>query len=80
MYVCECCGKESTDAKKIESCEATDLGLTIEQLQEYREMQWRAESWGAIVSRRNNQENRTGEEKAIRELLEFEKEHAIQTN
>jgi len=77
VFICEQCGKESISRDEIWQCEAADLGLTTQELDLYRTLQGRAESWAAILSRTNNQENRDAEEAVIRELLEFEQEHGI---
>lgn len=78
VYICEYCGKDSTSYGEIERCEASHLNISIGELREYREMQWRAEVWADIVKRSNSQKDRDAENRAILEVKKFEKLHGFE--
>lgn len=78
VYVCEYCGKDSMSYEEIEECEASHLNISIRELREYREMQWRAEVWADIVKRSNSQKDRDAENRAILEVKEFQKLHGFE--
>lgn len=76
-YECERCGRKSNNYNEIYKCEASHTNLTVEELKEYNELKKRAEQWGHILYRTNNQANRDKEDEAIRLVLAFEKKHDI---
>jgi cytochrome c553 len=77
MYECSKCHKKSQVRAKIDECEASHLNITPEELNMYKELKERARLRSYIVYRTNNQENRDLEDAAIKDLLDFEKQHNI---
>ena len=79
-YICETCGTESEDYDKIADCEADHLGLTVQEMLEYRALKQAAKQSCHIVSVNNNQENRDKYDVSVKELITFEKLHGIKSN
>lgn len=77
MYVCETCGFECKDGKEMMKHEASHLGLTVEELEIYNSLKSYARYMGSVISNRNNDETREKFDKAIEDLMAFEKEHNI---
>lgn len=79
IYECQVCGKRSETLKEIEQCVAAHFGLTIEEYKEWKKLteDFRHKSW--VITITNNEETRTKQDKALAELLLFEKEHHIDT-
>ena len=77
MYVCEVCGKESRDAMEIKEHEASHLGLTIPEYEEYLKKQGFVRRLSATVSITNNEITRKRVDDAIEDLLAFENAHGI---
>ena len=77
IYECETCGKQSKDREEIMKCEASHLGLTIAEMQEWKRLKEDARHAGAVVSRTKNNETDKVFNEAIETLLAFEKEHRI---
>lgn len=77
IYVCEVCGKESRDRDEIERCEASHLGLSVEEKHAWDALKYIAQSCGSIVYDTNNRKTRAAYDKAIEKLVEFEKEHGL---
>lgn len=76
-YVCERCGQKSEDKNKIYACEASHLGLTTEQKQQYDTLQKNVELASAILNLRHNERTINEFDDAIKKLLDFEKQYNI---
>ena len=77
IYECETCGKQSKDREEIMKREATHLGLTIAEKQEWESLKERVRYASAVVSSTKNEETDKAFDEAIETLLAFEKEHGI---
>ena len=77
MYVCEVCGYENRDADKVEEHEAKHLGLTVGELHKYNALKSFVKYMGGVISHTSNEETRAKYDKAIEDLIVFEKEHKI---
>jgi predicted metal-binding protein len=76
-YVCKKCGKESRDSDEIKKCEASHYGLTLEEMQEWKQLQEYVKSVSSIVSITKNESTERNFDEAIASLLSFEKKHKI---
>ena len=77
IYECKTCGKKSENREEILKCEAVHLGLTIAEKKTYDFLKKRVEQAGYVVSRTKNEETDKAFDKAINELIAFEKEFGI---
>ena len=77
IYECETCGKQSKDREEIMKCEASHLGLTIAEMQEWKRLKEDARHTGAVVGTTKNEQTDKAFDDAIEKLLAFEKEHGI---
>lgn len=77
VYICETCGKESTNKSEILRCEAVHLGLTLEEKEKYDHLFLQVLSYEHLVARRNNDSTRAALDEAVIELMAFEAAHGI---
>ena len=77
IYECKTCGKKSENNEDILECEAAHLGLTIAEKKTYDFLKKRAEYADSVVSRTKTEETDKAFDKAINELMDFEKEFGI---
>lgn len=77
VYICETCGYESKDAKEVMQHEAAHLGLTVEEMEQYRALKSFAFYMGSVVSHTKNDATDKAFDDAIHNLLDFEQEHGI---
>ncbi len=77
MYECEKCGYTSKYAKEVEECEAGHVGLTLEEYKHYQELKKNAERCGRTTSVCKNEHTDAAFDKAIKDLIAFEKEHNL---
>ena len=77
IYECDNCGKQSKDRGEIMKCEASHLGLTITEMQEWKNLKENARHVGAVVNVTKNEQTDKAFDEAIEKLLAFEKEHGI---
>lgn len=77
IYVCEHCGKESMSHDVIEECEATHMGLTVEEKHTWDALKSAAKYFGSVVSTTNNERTRAVYDEAIEKLVSFEQSHGI---
>ena len=77
VYVCETCGFECKDGKEIMEHEASHLGLTAEELETYNSLKSYARYMGDMIGKTKNEKTERQFDKAIVELIAFEKEHNI---
>lgn len=77
IYECETCGKKSENKEDILECETAHLGLTIAEKKTYDFLKDRVKNASSVVSRTKNEETDKAFDKAIEELLAFEKEFGI---
>ena len=77
VYVCERCGYECQDKYKVFEHEATHLGLTAPEAQEYLEQKERVNMASSACERTNNEGTIYVYDMAIKDLLRFEKKHGI---
>lgn len=76
MYVCEKCKKESSDINEIKLCEAKHYGLnSIEELEEYDLLVKIFDDASRILSCAQNPELLQRQDDALKELMNYEKEH-----
>ena len=74
IFECETCGKQSENREEIMKCEAAHLGLTIAEKKTYDFLKDRVKNASLVVSRTKNEETNKAFDKAVNELLDFEKE------
>lgn len=77
VYVCEKCGKQSQNIEEILKCEAAHFGLTPDKMKEWQALATKAKQAGAIVYIEKNEQTEKAYDKAIDELIAFEKAHGI---
>ena len=77
VYVCERCKKESRKANEIKECEAGHMGLTIEENFRYDGLKEIVRRCSYMVSVTKNTNTDREFDHAIKELIDFEKEHGI---
>lgn len=77
VYVCENCGKESLCHDEIEECEASHMGLTVEEKHTWDALKSSAKYLGSVVSTTNNEQTRAAYDDAIEKLVSFEQSHEI---
>lgn len=89
IFECQTCKKQSDDFETICDCEAKHLGLTILEIEHYKELQKEVEMKTKLVNKQVDKETLTEEElntiqnsrkelsKAVKDLIEFEEIHQI---
>ena len=77
MYVCETCGKESSEYDDIYACEAKHLGLTASEKQELDHLYLAVTRCSHRIMYSKNSETEAAYEKAIHDLIAFEESHGI---
>ena len=77
IYECENCRKQSKDREEIMKCEASHFGLTIAEMQEWKNLKENARHAGAVVGTTKNEHTDKAFDEAIEKLIAFEKEHEI---
>ena len=61
----------------IEKCEARHMGLTVEELHDYRKLKAEAEYAGAMTASVNNEMTRKRFDDKVEKLIKFEDEHNL---
>lgn len=77
VYVCETCGYESKSFDDMEEHEASHLGLTVTEMDEYRALKFFVNYKRSITYLRNNEDTRRDFDSAVEQLVAFEKAHGI---
>lgn len=77
VYVCETCGYESKDVEDMRTHEASHLGLTVNEMETYRQMKSFAAYMGSVIANRKSEEIERKYDEAIQAVIDFEKEHGI---
>lgn len=77
IYECKTCGKKFENTEDCLRCEATHLGLTIAEKKTYDFLKNRVEHAGYVVSVTKNEETDKAFDKAVNDLMAFEKEFGI---
>lgn len=77
IYVCETCGYESKNRDEMREHEAAHLGLTVKEMEEYNSLKSFAAHMGSVVSTTNNETTRRRFDRAIDDLIVFERRHGI---
>ena len=77
IYECKTCRKKSENKEDILECEAAHLGLTIAEKKTYDFLKDRVKNASSVVSITKNEETDKAFDKAINELMDFEKEFGI---
>ena len=77
IYECKTCRKKSENKEDILECEAAHLGLTIAEKKTYDFLKERVKYASSVVSRTKNEETDKAFDKAVNELMDFEKEFGI---
>lgn len=77
VYVCETCGCESKNRDEMREHEAAHLGLTVEEMEAYNALKSFARYMGSVVSTTNNETTRRRFDRAIDNLIVFERRHRI---
>ena len=78
VFACETCEYESRDYNDMKQHEASHLGLTVEEMESYQSLKSFAAYMEAVVSsKNNNEETRKKFDEAVKNLMNFEKEHGI---
>lgn len=81
MYKCdhEGCEFECRDAHKMMEHEASHFGLSVEELTRYNALKSYVNYTGYLISNNKNEETEQTYDKAIEDLVAFEKEHGMRT-
>lgn len=79
VYVCETCGYKSISFDCMEEHEANHLGLSVKELHDYNALKSFARYMSSVAYSTNNKETREKHDKAIMDLIEFERIHNIST-
>lgn len=77
MYLCEECNRESRNADEIRECEASHLGLTIDEKLEYDVLKEIVRRRSYTVSVTKNEKTDKEYDDAINEILMFERKYGI---
>lgn len=77
IFECEKCGRKSSDRAEIMECEASHLGLTVVEKQEWERLKEDVRYKGVIVSSTKNEITDRDFDEAISRVLEFEKQHGV---
>lgn len=77
IYVCDVCGKESAESMDIIKCECAHLNIDIRTLNRWRDLRKVAAEAGKTYSIRHNEETDAAFDKAVVELVKFEKKHSL---
>ena len=77
MFVCETCGYESKDFRHMQEHEDSHLELTAEESAEYQSLKANIEVTNRMSILRHNNETRSKYNKAIEDLIAFERQHGI---
>ena len=77
IYVCETCGHESKSCDEMRKHEAAHLGLTVEEMEDYKALKSFVRYMGSVVSTTNNEMTRRRFDRAIDDLVVFERKHKI---
>lgn len=78
-YICDVCGKESRNRNEIELCEASHMGLTIEEKRHWDILKESVKSCGFLVGRSHNLVTEEMYDREIERLIAFEKLHGIKS-
>ena len=74
---CEKCGKRSEDFKEIATCEASHLGLTLEEYREYQDLKHGVKAFLHMASRDSSDSTMNGLNIFNKDLAEFKEKHNI---
>lgn len=77
MYECESCGKKSRDIRKVIECEASHLGLSLSEMQEWENLKENVKHKGMVVGQTKNRHTDKDFDEAVEKLLKFEKKHNL---
>lgn len=77
IFECEKCGKKSSNRAEIMECEASHLGLTVAEKQEWERLKENVRYRGSVVSTTKNEVADKDFDEAIKRVMDFEKEHGI---
>lgn len=77
IYICECCGKESSNAEEIRKCEASHFGLTPDEKERWEIYKTIVKRRSADVFHSKNERTEKSYDEAIQELMEFEAQHHL---
>lgn len=76
-YTCEVCGNQSGSAIDIVKCECSHLGITVDQLREWKLLKQIVKMASHSVGIRKNAESEQVLDKAIKDLNDFETKHQL---
>ena len=77
LYVCSCCGVKSENYSEILSCECSHLGITVQQLNKWKELQKKVRNASYTYSVRHNESTGKDLDDAVNELNKFEKAYDL---
>ena len=77
IFVCETCGKESENRDDIFSCEASHLGLTVDEAREWERLKSFVANRSHTVAWTRNQATVDAFDEAVDELTSFEVSHGL---
>lgn len=77
IFECEECGRQSLSRTEIMECEASHLGLTVAEKQEWERLKEDVRYKSAIVSSCKNESTDKDFDEAIKRVLDFEKRYGI---
>ena len=77
MYVCETCGFECDDGEMMMEHEASHLGLSIEEFEQYNALKSRVRFAAGTLYHLKNHDSKKKYDKVLEQLVAFEKEHNI---
>ena len=77
MYVCETCGFECKDATEMMKHEASHLGLTVDEFEQYNALKGHVRYMASRLYDTNNPDTREQYDTVVEALIAFKKEHNI---
>lgn len=77
LYVCSCCGVKSENYSEILSCECSHLGITVQQLEYWKELKKNVFNASYAYSVHHNEETEQALNDAIKIVLAFEDDHGL---
>lgn len=76
-YTCEVCGRQGGTAIEIVKCECSHLGITVDQLKEWKSLKQIVTMASHSVGIRKNAESEQVLDEAIKNLDDFETKHQL---
>lgn len=77
VYICDCCGAQSENYSEILKCECSHLGITVQQLEYWKELKKNVFNASYAYSVHHNEETEQALNDAIKIVLAFEDDNGL---